>query len=291
MGISVIIPTYNGLNSIKRSLEALKLQTSNDFELIVVIDGSTDGTRNFIESFDLNALKLELFETKNQGRSAARNFGAGKAKFNYLLFLDDDMTLEREGVEQHLEFHNSNPESILVGDQREHPDWLETEAQRFKGYLSSKWLAKVDQGKQAGKPFLTAAHFSIEKKTFDRLQGFDENLNDAEDEDLAIRATKLGIPIFFDSNIRGWHFDPVTFSSLIQRQRQYGKAGKTLREQYNELNKTSPNKKILYKPFALRKVMEKLDKGWIPPLPKKLRFWYYERMLTAFKDYYPDIKL
>jgi len=106
MTVSVIIPTYNEEDVILECLESLGEQTYPDFEIIVVDDGSTDATVSKCQMFRLKAdrpldekvksEKLKVFKQKHKGAGAARNLGAIKAKGEILVFVDADMTFDKD---------------------------------------------------------------------------------------------------------------------------------------------------------------------------------------------------
>ena len=85
---SVIIPTHNRAGIIGRAIESVLEQTYQNWELIIVDDGSTDNTREIVESY--NDGRIRYFWKKNEERSIARNFGIDKAEGTYISFLDDD---------------------------------------------------------------------------------------------------------------------------------------------------------------------------------------------------------
>jgi glycosyltransferase involved in cell wall biosynthesis len=85
---SIIIPTYNRGNRIKDTLTSALNQDYDNFEVIVVDDGSTDNTEVVIQSF--HNPRLRYFKKKNEERAAARNFGADRATGDYVTFLDSD---------------------------------------------------------------------------------------------------------------------------------------------------------------------------------------------------------
>src|SRR5947209_429690 len=84
---SVVIPTYNRAAYLRQTLASVLTQECQDFEIIVVDDGSTDATPVVLESF---GGKLRVFHQKNQGPGAARNLGASNAGGEYIAFLDSD---------------------------------------------------------------------------------------------------------------------------------------------------------------------------------------------------------
>lgn len=87
MLFSIIIPTYNRLDLLKRALQSVWKQTSTDFEILVVDDGSNDGTHDYLVSL---GSKVRALKQPNLGPGAARNLGAQRAEGKYLAFLDSD---------------------------------------------------------------------------------------------------------------------------------------------------------------------------------------------------------
>jgi glycosyltransferase involved in cell wall biosynthesis len=96
---SIIIPTYNRSELVKISINRLKLQTFNDWECIIVNDGSTDNTEKIIGEYIRYEKKFILINQKNSERSIARNNGAKIAKADYLIFLDSDDYFETNHLE------------------------------------------------------------------------------------------------------------------------------------------------------------------------------------------------
>ncbi len=88
--VSVIVPIYNVENYLKRCLDSLSRQTEKDFEVIMINDGSTDGSCQIATSFAERDPRFKLFHETNQGEAAARNLGLDKASGEYIMFLDAD---------------------------------------------------------------------------------------------------------------------------------------------------------------------------------------------------------
>lgn len=86
--LSVIIPVYNKAPFLRRCLDSVVKQTTDDVQIIVVDDGSTDGSEKICDSYKKHG--FEIYHRKNGGVSAARNFGMHKAKGEYVTFLDAD---------------------------------------------------------------------------------------------------------------------------------------------------------------------------------------------------------
>jgi glycosyltransferase involved in cell wall biosynthesis len=86
--ISVVIPLYNKERFIRSTIVSVLNQTFQDFELIIINDGSTDNSLEAVEEFDDKRIKIHTIE--NSGVSIARNFGVQNAKYHYVAFLDAD---------------------------------------------------------------------------------------------------------------------------------------------------------------------------------------------------------
>src|SRR3989338_2429905 len=86
--VSVVIPTYNRAVRVKNAIDSVLSQTAADYEIVVVDDGSTDGTADIIHS--TYGSKVILIEQENKGVSAARNTGVRAARGDLIAFLDND---------------------------------------------------------------------------------------------------------------------------------------------------------------------------------------------------------
>ncbi len=116
MTFSVIIPTYNRALMLKSTLESVLDQEYDDYEIIVVDDGSTDQTREVTERFGNS--RIRYFHKTNEERSIARNYGAAKAIGRYLIFLDSDDRMQSDhlrGVEKFLRLKDFKPRFVFSG--------------------------------------------------------------------------------------------------------------------------------------------------------------------------------
>ncbi len=298
MEIQVIIPTYNGRERLPRLLSSLETQDHSDFEVTVAIDGSTDDSEQYLQQLK-TPLKLTVISQENRGRAAIRNFGAKSTpKDSILLFVDDDMRLEPNVLRRHVQHHRKHPNSVLVGAQMEDLKLMKTDFQRYKAFLSRKWMAEVetDELGREQSPFITAAHCSIPKSVFDKVGAFDERLSDTEDYDLAVRCFEKEVPIFFSPDIVGWHDDFITPRGYVARLRQYRLSHERLIALKPGLaTSTAPIsgfKKVVYGLFAQRfwfVVMTKTT--WLQLLPIKGRYRVYDWIVTGFSKYFPKRSL
>lgn len=96
--VTVVVPTYNRKDFLEQAVETVRVQTHDSIECVVVDDGSTDGTREFLEGLDYDALRA-VFHEQNRGQSVARNTGIENASGDYILFLDSDDILYPHAAE------------------------------------------------------------------------------------------------------------------------------------------------------------------------------------------------
>jgi GT2 family glycosyltransferase len=295
------VPTYNGAHKILNVLRALERQTHLPDEVVVVIDGSTDGTAELLRSNSFSLKNLRIIEQVNGGRAQVRNRGAKEAGNDLLIFFDDDMRPEPQSVAEHIAHHLRHPGSILTGGLMEEVTAQSKDLLRFRSGLSEKWneplLPYRDKAMPRDMSFLTAANCSMYKSVWDSIGGLDEELNDAEDYDMATRASRIGIPMYFNVDAFAWHDDPVTCASYIRRLRQYAAAQQKLQILKPELY-TATHKFAIRKPTGLKAIFFKMfcfpfwirtiDSDFWTFLPTSKRFKLYDWVVTSNGSFYPE---
>lgn len=224
--ISVVLPTHNRKASLERVLKGLETQTVpyERFEVIVVSDGSTDGTNQFLE-----ALKTPLRVTKiiqqNKGVAAARNAGAGRACGDLILFVDDDVFPTDTLLEAHMRRHEAAACSAVVIGPMLSPD----------GFAMKPWvrweqamLMKQYDAMQKGLWEPTARQFytgnsSLPRSAFVESGGFDTGFRRAEDVELGYRLAQLGLKFIFAPEAVGFHYADRSFESWFSTPYAYGR--------------------------------------------------------------------
>ena len=93
MKLSVIIPVYNAEKYLEKCVDSVLMQSYNNFEVILINDGSTDSSGVICDSYALNDSRVKVFHQSNKGVSAARNLGIHKSKGEWLYFMDSDDTI------------------------------------------------------------------------------------------------------------------------------------------------------------------------------------------------------
>jgi glycosyltransferase involved in cell wall biosynthesis len=116
MQISVIIPTYNRYELLKRALSSVQAQTYKPKEVIVVDDGSTDNTSQIkviLNSLEKLGINTKYIYQKNAGVSSARNTGIKHSTSSYVAFLDSDDEWHKNKLAKQTEYHKQNPDILL----------------------------------------------------------------------------------------------------------------------------------------------------------------------------------
>lgn len=295
--VSVIIPTYNGANKIPVLLNALLKQTYTNFEVVVVVDGSTDNTVEVLDTFQNKFAGYKVIVQENKGRAVVRNRGVKESSGDLLIFYDDDMEPFEKSIQKHIDFHQQYEAALLAGGQREITHASAPDIHHYRVYLSDKWLAPYPENVTrltSENLFFTAANCSMKRTLFTMLGGFDERLTDAEDYDLAYRAMEKGIAIYIDKSNKATHWEENTLPRMINRQRQYSKAIIKLsilnpdrKAQY--VQAPTRTDKIFYWPFSFRLWVNVINRGWLKYiLPKPLRYRLYDMTLHSWAKIFPD---
>ena len=223
--VSIVIPTYNRLARLRRVLAALDRQTCarSDFEVVVVSDGSSDGTDEYLAAPD-TALRLVVGTQANGGPAVARNHGIELASAALVLFVDDDIVAAPDLVERHLERHRvAGDDLVVVGpmlsptDSRLNP-WVQWEqAMLYKQYDA------MDRGEYTAtfRQFYTG-NASVPKNRLVEAGGFDPRFRRAEDVELAYRLHQRGVPFLYDRTAIGYHYAERPFDAWLRNAGDYG---------------------------------------------------------------------
>ena len=221
--MSVVVPTFNRVRRLTRVLDALATQSSQPSEIIVVSDGSTDGTSAYLRSLDPDR-RVRTIEQENAGVSAARNAGAAAATGDLLLFVDDDLVPSRELVTAHVVAHlDGGPTTVVIGPMLDPEDHTFAPWTAWEQRMLHKQYDAMTRGDYAPTPrqFYTA-NASMRREFFARSGGFDPDFRRMEDIELAWRLGDLHASWVFEPDAIGWHYAERTFDSWIAIADAYG---------------------------------------------------------------------
>jgi GT2 family glycosyltransferase/peptidoglycan/xylan/chitin deacetylase (PgdA/CDA1 family) len=201
--ISVIIPTYNRRHVLKRTLPGVLAQDfpPQEYEVIVVIDGSTDGTAELLRDLKPKC-SIRVLESHHLGAGAARNVGIRAAVGELVLFLDDDLITTPTLLQQHCAAHAGADPSVVQGRMYLAPDSAQTIIRSaverigdaYYGRISADMDLRYPEGTSSLDVLSYLVNSSMPRDILVRCGGFDEKFLAAEELDLGLRLWKMGLP-------------------------------------------------------------------------------------------------
>jgi glycosyltransferase involved in cell wall biosynthesis len=226
--LSVLLPTYNRVDALARTLNALQNQTlaADLFEIVVVDDGSSDSTAEFLKDFAGQTVNRFCYAVlaDNGGPARARNAGLAMVRCGIVLIIGDDIEPDNSLLEKHLSFHKKYPdgEFALLGHvsfpqeltSTSFMHWLEADGRRyFFNY------AELQDGEEAKPIFFYTCNVSVKMALLDKSGWFDESFPYASHEDLELgyRLADKGMRLVYDSTARGYHWHTLTIQGIARR--------------------------------------------------------------------------
>lgn len=212
MDISIIIPTLNRREILKKCLGYLFNQTyiKDKYEIIVVDDGSTDGTQGMVQSLTPPCrLKYLKQDPSKKGPAAANNLGIKAAQGKYILFVNNDIMAPPNLTQEHMRFHE-NSENIIVQGPAINTTNFENPFQTTKEYTG---YSNIQMG------YFITWNVSINRELLIKAGLFDEDFRKPswEDIELGFRLRKLGIKQKFNRHAQGYHYRaPFSLDDLLK---------------------------------------------------------------------------
>ena len=207
--VSVIIPTYNRKDFLIEAIESVLAQTFLGYELIVVDDGSTDGTKKVLADY---GNKITYYFQENKGVSSARNFGIQKSHGRFICFLDSDDLWLKDKLKIQYDFMINHPDSFIsytdeiwirkgvrVNPKKKHA--------KYSGWIFERSLPLC---------IISPSSVMIKRELFDIVGLFDERFPVCEDYDLWLRITSKFPVSFINKKLiikRGGHSDQLSQKS------------------------------------------------------------------------------
>lgn len=223
--MSVVVPTYNRCDGLERLLRGLAQQTypADQFEVVVVNDGSTDGTVALLDSIQ-TPYRLHALTQANAGPAAARNLGVLKADGRIIVFLDDDVAPHAELLAAHAAAQEGVDDLVVVGPMSPPTDWARSVWVRWE----ERQLLKQYDAMAAGRYPCTPRQFytgnaSAPRSLLEAAGGFDDRFKRAEDVELAFRMWSMGARFLFEPRAGVLHYASRSFSSWTKTPYQYGR--------------------------------------------------------------------
>ena len=218
--VSVVIPTFRRKDALLRALRSLATQSiaPDEYEVVVVVDGSDDGTREAAESSE-QPYSLRVLWQGNRGRAAARNTGVAAAEAELVVLLDDDMEASPRLLEEHLKAHMAGPRLAVMGAA---PIAVESSAPAPTTYIARKFNRHLEHLARAGGPLALrdfySGNLSIRRAVFESVHGFDERFTiyGNEDLELSLRLAAAGVSIVYEPAAIAHQSNDKTFDALAR---------------------------------------------------------------------------
>lgn len=186
--VSIIIPCYNQTEYVAQAIESVKNQTYNDWECIIVNDGSTDDSEGVILECISNDNRFIYLKQDNKGPGNARNNGASIAKGYYMTMLDADDLIGRDYLQRGVKYLDEHPRCTLYYGVVEHFDKNKTKLVK----PSPRFYWQIFTHNQ----FNTTCLYR--KEDYDRIGGYNEELENREDWEFYIRLLYRNRQFFID---------------------------------------------------------------------------------------------
>ena len=237
LDISVVMPTFQRRDVVAASVKALAAQEGDEsFEVVVVVDGSTDGTAEALRGLEL-PFPLTVLEQANEGSAAARNRGAAAARGELLLFLDDDMEADPRLVAEHVRSHRQGAD-VVFGHIPLHPESPSSFLSATVGTWAEERLTslRARDGQLEITDFLTG-QMSLRRDLFERLGGFDTAFTrggtfGGADYDFGRRLVNAGYTMAFNPDAISRQRYLVTPRRYLRQWRDNGRARVMLVRRY-----------------------------------------------------------
>lgn len=197
--VSIIMPTYNRAGILPTAIKSVLSQSYQDWELLVVDNGSTDNTRSVVESIPDSRVHYIFNEHPTGSPAAPRNLGIMRAKGEYIAFLDDDDIWYPEKLSRSVRALLDSPEAILVCHARNIVQNGRIVEQKFYGPWTENMLERLlYEGN-----FLSLGGMTVKTDIIRQIGGFDlrKEYYGCEDYDLCIRLAYLRKPFLFIDSI------------------------------------------------------------------------------------------
>jgi len=249
MKASIVVATYNRKDKLKKCLNALENQTypKEDYEIIIVDDGSTDGTYEFLKEKQKEIKNLRIFRQNNKGPAAARNLGVKNAKGEIIFFTDDDVIVPNNWIEEFLKVFEKYPEVVAVGGYIEASEEMikKNIFAKYESYMSRLVYNMPNELYVGGfETFgVVTCNAAYKKKVIEEVGYFDETFPVAagEDADLKLRVALKGYKFAFIP-LKAIHIQDYNFKRFWRQQVARGIGNVYFSKKWENVLKTDKEK-------------------------------------------------
>jgi len=220
---SFIVPVYNRPQEIKELLDSFIQFDEDNFEVIIVEDGSDPDLKSNVDAFALQ-FPVSYYFKENTGPGPTRNFGAERAKGDWLIFLDSDTLLPPHYMKAVAEVADNTPIDAFGGADRERDDFLPIQKAisfSMTSFLTTGGIRGSRKSMEKFKP--RSFNMGIRKEVFEALEGYSD-MRYGEDIDLSLRIENAGFKSIYIPEAYVYHKRRTTFKSFFNQVRHSGEA-------------------------------------------------------------------
>lgn len=234
MRASVIVPTYNRAEKLHACLDSLARQTCppSDFEVIVVVDGSTDNTLEMLATLQM-PFALKVVKQANNGQPQALNRGAEEACGRICVFLDDDIVVVPGFLEEHLRAHEGRGDLVGIG---QITITIPPDADTFARGFAESWREHYAELNRGGRlpdwDDCYGGNMSVARALFLKVGGNVTDLKRGYDVELAYRLKQSGASFVYLPDAVGGQFESKGFRDLSRDAEEAGVASVELVRRY-----------------------------------------------------------
>ena len=240
--VSVVIPTYNRKDLLKDCLESLFNQNypKDMYEIIVVNDGSTDGTEEVLEEYEKKSpCRFKWFTQQNRGSYAARNLGIENAEGEIICFIDDDCIADRNWIKNLVKCFSDEEVGGVGGKNIAHAP--ETIVGRYaKKNILLDYQKRLALNSQGYLFHIITSNAAYKRNVLRKIRGFDTNFRSGGDIDLSIRVQLEGFKLKYCPEAVVYFKHRTTIKGLLKQFYGYSKGRirlhKKYRKNYSPLN-------------------------------------------------------
>ena len=227
---SVIVPVYNRRGEVRDLLESLAKQTDDDFELLLVEDGSTERCDDIAAAY-ANQLRVQYFWKENEGRSIARNYGIERAQGSYFIFFDSDCVIPPHYFEVLKKALKEHPVDCFGGPDAASEDFNRTQKAISFSMTAFLTTGGIRGGKVQLEKFVPRSfNMGYSRRVWEAVGGFREMFSEAIDMSTRIRKPGFSITLFREAYV--YHKRRNTLRSFSRQTYVFGMSRITLKLLY-----------------------------------------------------------
>lgn len=244
--VSIVIPTKNNENTIEKCLNSILFLNYQNFEVIVVNDGSQDKTQQilekFKEKFEHRNISYTILKTNGVGPSSARNLAIKIARGEYIAFTDADCIVDKEWLNELIRGFGCSSEVMGVGGDQKSPEddtdfgKLVNLFMQTTGFIT-EYVKSENKQKFSETSHNPTCNVMYKKEVFDKVGYFLEGLWPGEDVELDYRIKKTGYKLVFNPEAIVYHYRPENIKKFAKMMYNYGKVQAILVKKYGFFRK------------------------------------------------------